>query len=85
MTKLLKIFDGQWRQAYQRTGDNTVKLKEHDIRALGIETEPKADDEAVRSDRRPTTKSTSAAMPAKKKAKPRPETLRRSIKHRSER
>lgn len=75
VTKLLNIFDVQWRQAYQRIGDNTVKLKvqalhstAHDIRALGIEMEPKADDETVRSDRRPKTKrpKTKRAPPIKK-------------------
>lgn len=61
--KLLHLFDGQWRQAYQRIGDNAVKLKEqtlhsveHDIRGLDIEKEPDANDETIRSDRRSKTK-----------------------------
>lgn len=74
VTKLLNIFDGQWRQAYQRIGDNAVKVKqlalhsaEHDIRALGIEKEPKAGDETVRSDRPPKRKQpeTTLAPPIK--------------------
>lgn len=63
VTKLLKIFDAQWRQAYQRIGDNAVKLKEQtlhsaelDIRGLDIEKEPKASDETVRYEKRPKTK-----------------------------
>lgn len=73
--KLLNIFDVQWREAYQRIGDNTVKLKQlalhsakHDIRPLPIEKKPKSDDETARSDRRPKGKlpETAVAPPIKK-------------------
>lgn len=64
VTKLLLIFDRQWRQAYQQIGDNVVRLKEQtlhsselDIRGLDIEKEPKASDETVRYEKRPKTKS----------------------------
>lgn len=59
--KLLQVFDGQWREAYERIADNLVKVKEqrkhsaeqHDsIRGLDtIEKEPKTGaGETVRSD-----------------------------------
>ena len=29
--KLLQIYDGQWREAYQKIGDNLMKLKEQTL------------------------------------------------------
>ena len=62
VTKLMRIFDGQWREAYERIGDNLMKLKEkklypaeHEIRGLDIEKEQKAVDENVRSEKWPKT------------------------------
>lgn len=62
VAKLLTNFDREWKQAYQRIGDNAVKLKEQalhsaerDIPGLDIEKEPEADEETVRPDRWPTT------------------------------
>lgn len=78
VTRLLNIFDVQWRHAYERIGDNAVKIKqlralhsaEHDNTRplLAIEKEPKADDETVRSDRQPKRKlpETTVSPPIKK-------------------
>ena len=84
VTKLIRIFDGQWREAYQRIGDNLMKLKEeklypaeHEIWGLDIEKEQKAADESFRSDkwpkilRRPTKKpGAHPTMAAKPERKP---------------
>ena len=63
VSKVLKTFDRQWKEAYQRIGDNAVKLKqqtlhlaEHDNRGLDADKEPKAADEIVRPNKRVKTK-----------------------------
>ena len=62
VTKLIRIVDGQWREAYERIGDNLIKLKEeklypaeHENRGLDIDMEQKANDDNVRSDKWPKT------------------------------
>lgn len=79
VAKLLNIFDVQWRQVYERIGDNAVKLKERalhsaelDIRGLDIEKEPKADDETVRSEKRPQTRPKTKRPSCTKKPGPHP-------------
>ena len=61
--KALDTFDRQWKEAYQRIGDNAIKLKqqmlhlaEHDNRGLDTDKEPKAADEIVRPNKRVKTK-----------------------------
>ena len=62
VNKLMHIFDRQWRETYQRIGDNLEKIREqakhsagHDTRGLDIEKESKVADEIVRSDEGPNT------------------------------
>lgn len=62
VTKLIRIFERQWREAYERIADNLVKLKELKLhsterqnRGLDNEKEKKAADENAQSDKLPTT------------------------------
>lgn len=90
----MHIFDRQWRETYQRIGDNLVKIREqakhlagHDTRGLDIEKESKVADEIVQSDERPNIERPSptkkpgahAAMAAKpQQPEITPQKLRRS-------
>ena len=89
---VLITFDRQWKEAYQRIGDNAVELKQQ--RGFDTDKEPKAADEIVRPNKRVKTKrppptkkprahTNKAAKPARKPAKlqqktPSPQKLRRS-------
>ena len=70
VTKLIRIFERQWRAAYERIADNLVKLKELKLhsterqnRGLDIEKAKKPADENAMSDKRPATQGSPIEKP----------------------